>query len=142
MPTRFPRTLVTSAPTSKPPSAARGLSRVPRVYLAAIAFAMGLVSAPSTLAAEVWVGGYGSKTCGDALALSERDRNFHVLFTDYVQAYMTALNYRGGKMVGHSVSGDTLEQLWAAKCRTPANITRPFFVIADEIYTELEANKQ
>lgn len=109
--------------------------------------AMGLfavLAVSGVYAQQVWATGYGTKTCGEAVSLSESNLDYRVMFTNYLQGYITALNYRGGRsrMVSHSLSGETLGQLWLAKCRGVPNVTKPFFVIADEIYSDLEKSKQ
>lgn len=115
--------------------------------LASLLLAVVLLSALGVSAVgaqQIWATGYGTRTCGEAVSLAERDSDYRVLFTNYLQGYITALNYRGGRspMVSHSLSGETLSQLWLAKCRQASNVTKSFFLIADEIYFELEKSKQ
>lgn len=113
-----------------------------RARLAAAASLALLLVVPSARAEQVWISGYGTKTCGEALTLVQQRPDFLVLFTDYAQAWMSSLNWQNSKSVGRTVSGDSLSQLLLARCRQPENITRQFFLVADDIYRELERSRQ
>jgi len=89
-------------------------------------------------AQKSWVTGRGDSTCSEALASIEHESRTQVIFTEHLQGFINALNWRGGKAVSHSVAGNTLAQMWIAKCRLRSNADRRFVEIADEIYLELE----
>lgn len=105
--------------------------------------AIAMLSVTGQAAAQApWVTGRGDATCGEALASIERESRTQVVYTEHLQGFINALNWRGGKRVSHSVPGNTLGQMWIARCRVPSNTNRRFVEIADEIYLQLESARK
>ena len=87
----------------------------------------------------LFVNGAGTATCGDALSESDRDVNYDSYYVSYIQGYMTGRNNASlkNRLVGDGISGNTLSILWKTKCKKEVNITKPFFAITEEIYSDL-----
>lgn len=83
--------------------------------------------------------GAGRVTCGDALSNLDRNASYDAYYTSYIQGYITGRNDASikNKLVGDGISADTLSVLWKTKCKKEENITSIFFVITEQIYSEL-----
>ena len=109
------------------------------VVLATAAWSCGVYAAPGS----AWVGGWGAATCGDLLAKVDQQPSYKVVFTEWLQGFISGENVsrsaKGNSLVGARTSGDTLQELWLSTCRQPGNVPKHFADVAKGIYEALRS---
>ena len=93
-------------------------------------------------AQNVYLRGWGISTCGEALANIQNNQTYKSIYTAYLDGYISQHNWNQNTLTTSTISSNTIEQLWIAKCSKVENITKIFTLIANEIIEEAKRKKE
>jgi len=86
--------------------------------------------------------GWGNSTCGEALSNVKRNPAFIKIYSAFLDGYISQHNSNQSIKLTSTISPETMEQLWIAKCSQAENITKLFVRIADEIIEDAKRKKE
>jgi len=85
---------------------------------------------------------WGGNTCGEALTNVKKNQIYIKIYSAYLDGYISQNNANQSSGLTSTISSDTMEQLWIAKCSRAENITKLFVRIAEEIIEEAKRKKE
>ena len=85
---------------------------------------------------------WGGNTCGEALTNVKKNQIYIKIYSAYLDGYISQHNANQSSKLTSTISPDTMEQLWIAKCSQVENITKVFVRIAEEIIEEAKRKKE
>ena len=86
--------------------------------------------------------GWGNSSCGEALANVKRNQAYIKIYSAFLDGYISQHNSNQSSLLTSTISPETMEQLWIAKCSQVDNITKLFVHISLEIIEEAKRKKE